>query len=95
MPTEIRTDSTLAAALAQKLATRTAHVGVIGLGYVGLPLAVEFARKTASSTSTSTKLTSRSCTQAATHARGLCRGDPQCVSTRAQRGISSPKMPHL
>jgi len=30
--------------LADKLASRTARVGVIGLGYVGLPLAVEFAR---------------------------------------------------
>ena len=34
----------LAAALGHKLTTRTARVGVIGLGYVGLPLAVEFAR---------------------------------------------------
>lgn len=30
--------------LFRKLSTRTARVGVIGLGYVGLPLAVEFAR---------------------------------------------------
>ena len=30
--------------LRQKLASRTAHVGVVGLGYVGLPLAVELAR---------------------------------------------------
>ena len=30
--------------LHQKLADRTAHVGVVGLGYVGLPLAVELAR---------------------------------------------------
>ena len=30
--------------LADKIATRSARVGVIGLGYVGLPLAVEFAR---------------------------------------------------
>ena len=30
--------------LLDKIATRTARVGVIGLGYVGLPLAVEFAR---------------------------------------------------
>ncbi len=36
--------SALAAALDQKLRQRTAHVGVIGLGYVGLPLAVELAR---------------------------------------------------
>ena len=33
-----------AAALKDKILGRTAHVGVIGLGYVGLPLAVEFAR---------------------------------------------------
>ncbi len=30
--------------LAEKIANRTARVGIIGLGYVGLPLAVEFAR---------------------------------------------------
>jgi UDP-N-acetyl-D-glucosamine dehydrogenase len=30
--------------LSEKITTRTARVGVIGLGYVGLPLAVEFAR---------------------------------------------------
>jgi len=35
---------TLAAALERKLIDRTARVGVIGLGYVGLPLAVELAR---------------------------------------------------
>jgi UDP-N-acetyl-D-glucosamine dehydrogenase len=34
----------LAAALQTKLTARTARVGVVGLGYVGLPLAVEFAR---------------------------------------------------
>ncbi|HVW06122.1 MAG TPA: nucleotide sugar dehydrogenase [Vicinamibacterales bacterium] len=34
----------LAAALHAKLAARTARTGVVGLGYVGLPLAVEFAR---------------------------------------------------
>ncbi|MCW5981301.1 MAG: nucleotide sugar dehydrogenase [Bryobacteraceae bacterium] len=33
-----------AEALAEKIRSRTAHVGVVGLGYVGLPLAVEFAR---------------------------------------------------
>ena len=31
-------------ALAKKIETRTARVGVVGLGYVGLPLAVEFAK---------------------------------------------------
>jgi len=30
--------------LAEKIRTRTARVGIIGLGYVGLPLAVEFAK---------------------------------------------------
>jgi UDP-N-acetyl-D-glucosamine dehydrogenase len=34
----------LAAVLQDKLLRRTARVGVVGLGYVGLPLAVEFAR---------------------------------------------------
>ena len=33
-----------AAALGERIARRTARVGVVGLGYVGLPLAVEFAR---------------------------------------------------
>jgi UDP-N-acetyl-D-glucosamine dehydrogenase len=31
--------------LKEKIETRTARIGVIGLGYVGLPLAVEFARE--------------------------------------------------
>ena len=35
---------TTADALHQKLNARTAHVGIVGLGYVGLPLAVEMAR---------------------------------------------------
>src|SRR5579872_6682873 len=30
--------------LEEKIRTRTARVGIIGLGYVGLPLAVEFAK---------------------------------------------------
>ena len=33
------------ARLAQRIAKRTARIGVIGLGYVGLPLAVEFAKE--------------------------------------------------
>ncbi|HEV2688057.1 MAG TPA: nucleotide sugar dehydrogenase [Bryobacteraceae bacterium] len=36
--------STIAAALEEKIKNRTARVGIVGLGYVGLPLAVEFAR---------------------------------------------------
>ncbi|MGJ5820975.1 nucleotide sugar dehydrogenase [Paludibaculum fermentans] len=31
-------------ALIEKIRTKTAHVGVVGLGYVGLPLAVEFGK---------------------------------------------------
>jgi UDP-N-acetyl-D-glucosamine dehydrogenase len=38
-----RTGRTTAEALMQRFDKRTAHLGVIGLGYVGLPLAVEFA----------------------------------------------------
>lgn len=38
------TGSTIAQALREKLDNRTAKVGVVGLGYVGLPLAVELAR---------------------------------------------------
>ena len=33
------------AQLARRIKTRTARVGVLGLGYVGLPLAVEFANE--------------------------------------------------
>ena len=29
--------------LLKKIESKTAHVGIVGLGYVGLPLAVEFA----------------------------------------------------
>jgi UDP-N-acetyl-D-glucosamine dehydrogenase len=36
--------TTHAAILEEKIGNRTARVGIIGLGYVGLPLAVEFAR---------------------------------------------------
>jgi len=36
--------ATVAATLEEKIKARTARVGIIGLGYVGLPLAVEFAR---------------------------------------------------
>ena len=30
--------------LKEKIATKTAKVGIVGLGYVGLPLATEFAK---------------------------------------------------
>jgi len=36
--------ATCAQTLASKIATRSARVGIVGLGYVGLPLAVEFAK---------------------------------------------------
>jgi UDP-N-acetyl-D-glucosamine dehydrogenase len=36
--------SALAIALREKIASRRARAGVVGLGYVGLPLAVELAR---------------------------------------------------
>ena len=39
-----QTTATVAEALQEKIRARTARVGVVGLGYVGLPLAVEFAR---------------------------------------------------
>ena len=39
---ETPTQSATAAILADKIQSRTARVGVVGLGYVGLPLAVEF-----------------------------------------------------
>lgn len=40
----VRERSQAAIALRERIINRTAKVGVIGLGYVGLPLAVEFAR---------------------------------------------------
>src|SRR5688572_15204247 len=36
--------SALAATLLEKIKTRRARTGVVGLGYVGLPLAVEFGK---------------------------------------------------
>jgi len=38
------TAATAAEILAEKITNRTAKVGIIGLGYVGLPLAMEFAK---------------------------------------------------
>ena len=38
------TTTSCAEALANRISTRTARVGIVGLGYVGLPLAVEFAK---------------------------------------------------
>src|SRR6266571_3779888 len=38
-----RARSSPAARLTRRIESRTAHLAVIGLGYVGLPLAVEFA----------------------------------------------------
>src|SRR5574342_457833 len=35
---------TCAQQLAEKIRARTANVGIVGLGYVGLPLGVEFAK---------------------------------------------------
>jgi UDP-N-acetyl-D-glucosamine dehydrogenase len=42
-PTDHSTNSARAVSLRERIGTRKARVGVIGLGYVGLPLAVEFA----------------------------------------------------
>lgn len=44
MTTAPSISTSLAATLESRLTSRTARVGVVGLGYVGLPLAVEFAR---------------------------------------------------
>jgi len=41
---EATATTTAAGILAEKIQNRTARVGVVGLGYVGLPLAVEFAK---------------------------------------------------
>src|ERR1700737_2275834 len=35
---------TIAEVLEERISRRTARVGIVGLGYVGLPLAVEFAK---------------------------------------------------
>src|SRR3954454_2933088 len=37
-------ETTATSLLEEKIRARTARVGIIGLGYVGLPLAVEFAK---------------------------------------------------
>src|SRR5215469_9714365 len=44
MPEAQAMAETTAAALLEKIKNKTARVGVVGLGYVGLPLAVEFAK---------------------------------------------------
>jgi UDP-N-acetyl-D-glucosamine dehydrogenase len=44
MPTEIETSTSIASQLTERISNKTARVGIIGLGYVGLPLAVEFAK---------------------------------------------------
>src|ERR1700722_3976613 len=40
-PTELTSTASI---LAEKITSRRARVGIVGLGYVGLPLAVEFAK---------------------------------------------------
>jgi UDP-N-acetyl-D-glucosamine dehydrogenase len=42
--TATATAASTASLLRERISTKKAHVGVLGLGYVGLPLAVEFAR---------------------------------------------------
>ena len=44
MQTVQNTMSSTAEALLEKITSRTAKVGVVGLGYVGLPLSMEYAR---------------------------------------------------
>jgi UDP-N-acetyl-D-glucosamine dehydrogenase len=41
---QIAQQATAVDALKEKISTKTARVGIVGLGYVGLPLAVEFAK---------------------------------------------------
>src|SRR5579872_4556900 len=44
MPETSIASETTARLLQEKISARTARVGIVGLGYVGLPLAVEFAK---------------------------------------------------
>ncbi len=44
MSTEVADQTATAAKLEERIKNKTARVGVLGLGYVGLPLAVEFAK---------------------------------------------------
>jgi UDP-N-acetyl-D-glucosamine dehydrogenase len=44
MPEPVAVSAVTAEVLREKIRSRTARVGVVGLGYVGLPLAVEFAK---------------------------------------------------
>ena len=43
-PQVVPSPAATAEMLASRIRSRTARVGIVGLGYVGLPLAVEFAR---------------------------------------------------
>ncbi len=43
-PSAMPANPSSAEVLAEKIRSRKARVGVVGLGYVGLPLAVEFAK---------------------------------------------------
>src|SRR6266536_4895450 len=44
MPAILPMDAVTAKVLEEKIRARSARVGIVGLGYVGLPLAVEFAK---------------------------------------------------
>src|SRR2546427_7159637 len=44
MPAILPMDAVTAKVLEEKIRARAARVGIVGLGYVGLPLAVEFAK---------------------------------------------------
>jgi UDP-N-acetyl-D-glucosamine dehydrogenase len=45
MSNQTITETDVYTSLKEKLADKTAQIGIVGLGYVGLPLAVEFAKK--------------------------------------------------
>lgn len=83
-----------ASVLAAKIHARTARVGVVGLGYVGLPLAVEFAKAGFHVTGVDVSEWKTSRVKAGIitdHAALVERAVPIVDCRNALRGMSSPK----
>ena len=88
--TELSIMSVLATRLRERIASRTARTGVVGLGYVGLPLAVELART--GSTTTGIDLDARKVAGDQRRRRPtspMCR-PPTCGSSRRRAASTRP-----
>ena len=85
--------SPVASTLLEKITTRRARAGVIGLGYVGLPLAVEFARaglrRPSASTSTSRKVARDQPRRVLHPRRADARTSPTLVAARPAVGATT------